>query len=348
MERLISLLILSLTLTYGTCGKRLQWNKISGFNDFGNYYTCLKIDNNKGIDSTATVSVAVGDMNFSFVANITNHHASATKKYSYTRNNKKFHIYSPEYGIMLIGNDNDTILISLSNIIKSHVIENLTVLKINAITATNQERQIIESGVYDIQYPERSFSIRISRTDGNWLVEAGSGDMTEVIRPVIAPIYLKKIGFYCAPGGAIDINQATLHFEDKTNSQMIYTDESEIYQALSMSKGPLSGIWTYADREMDESLLRMGGNYKIAIVDNDDGYNIIYLEGARIKSNLWHPGMLKAILKQTNIPGVFNTEWIDAEFNILNNELPAQIDNEGYLSISFPYQNSKVRFIRIK
>lgn len=349
MRRLLTILFSILALSTAIYGKRVQWNRFAGFNDFGNYYTELSLDNTAARDLTAIADLAVGDKNFSFVANILNRHSSPTKNYSYIINDKKQNIKSPDYGLVLIGSNNDSIILSLKSEVQNNAIEDKNVVSLSVLYATPQGREQQDRAITNIQNAEGSFSIRISRTNDKWVIECGESELSESAHLQLPGFDLQSMGFYTSPGGAITVNQASLHYADDYVAPICrYADEEALFNALDRSIGALSGVWTYADREMEESLLRMGGNYQLAIVDSDDGYEVIYLEGARTHGESWSPGMVKAYLHQTDMPGVYNVEWIDAEFNTLNNELLGQIDSDGYLVITFPYQSSKMRFMRIK
>ena len=112
---------------------------------------------------------------------------------------------------------------------------------------------------------------------------------------------------------------------------------------MSSSRDPMEGIWVIFDRNLDESLLKPGGDYVLAIVREGERYLMIYLEGAAVNSQKWSPGMIKGILNPTYFNGIYDTEWIDAECQSLNNGVKSQYGEGETLTIQFPYHSSSLR-----
>lgn len=132
-------------------------------------------------------------------------------------------------------------------------------------------------------------------------------------------------------------------------SEAVMTIE-EIEARLRRSSRALEGKWQLLDRSMEEDLLRLGGDYRLAIVEGKEGeWNILYLSGAEINAGAWQPGALKGRLRPTDVGGLYDCEWIDAEFKPLHHSVKAQHDAAlRTLTISFPYQNSTLRLIKTR
>ena len=121
-------------------------------------------------------------------------------------------------------------------------------------------------------------------------------------------------------------------------------DVARLEDYLEASSDPMECRWRILDRSLDEDLLRQGGDYMLATVKSEtSGYDLIYLSGARVNPDDWQPGMLKGRISPSDIAGVWNVEWIDANGASLHNEIKAQRDSNGTLSIQFPCQNSLIR-----
>ena len=98
---------------------------------------------------------------------------------------------------------------------------------------------------------------------------------------------------------------------------------------------------------MEEKWLRLGGRYTLAVVRADDGYDLIYIDGAQVKKSLWQPGMLKGHLARTAFNGSYDLTWIDATLEPMGEEAHASIENGIILTLSFPVYSSQVRLARV-
>ena len=183
----------------------------------------------------------------------------------------------------------------------------------------------------------------VTATPGELSVVAGSH---EPIRVLSYPNQLSEIstfGFSAAPGGEILISDISFKPERKPAENY---NPAEIPALLAGSNDPIEGYWQIFDRSLEESLLRLGGDYKLAVVKDHDRYAIIYLDGARVNAAQWKPGMVKGWLTPGVFPGLYSLEWLDAEGKPLSNSLSAQLTDEGVLTIQFPYQSSEIRLRR--
>ena len=50
---------------------------------------------------------------------------------------------------------------------------------------------------------------------------------------------------------------------------------------------------------MEDTWLKMGGRYTIALVETSTGYDVIYIDGAQVKKSQWHLGMKKGEMTKT-------------------------------------------------
>lgn len=158
-----------------------------------------------------------------------------------------------------------------------------------------------------------------------------------------------SIGVYLCPGTRLqpeELRLSTTRFH--SDEVPLWSDGELLDEYLEGSSDPMEGYYAVLDRSMEESLLRMGGDYRLAIVRAEDGYDLVYLSGARVNAGAWSPGMVKAHLSPSGIGGVWNVNWSDAMHRSLFHDIKAQLSAEsGLLNISFPYQSSSLRLIRI-
>lgn len=120
-------------------------------------------------------------------------------------------------------------------------------------------------------------------------------------------------------------------------------------------EGP-EGIWHFLDRDTDNRSIRLGGEYTIAIVADEESapgnnapksYTIIYFDGAKVENGSWKPGMKKGRLTATSFQNHYNLSWITADMQYLDTECNARLSNDkSIISFNFPIYGSTVRFSR--
>lgn len=152
-----------------------------------------------------------------------------------------------------------------------------------------------------------------------------------------------SIGFYIAPGGAITPSDIRLTLDASSLPPSPWEDPDILDGYLQSSLDWMEGYWQILDRSLDEALLRLGGDYRLALVRELDGYDLIYIQGAKVNAGKWSRGMVKARLRPSGITGIWNVEWIDSMHKPMAHDLKAQADRNGTLTIQFPYQDSQLR-----
>lgn len=151
--------------------------------------------------------------------------------------------------------------------------------------------------------------------------------------------------FESSPAAHIAVSDVTLTDGDAGRKLVAtqWADRNHLADYLAYSKDDLEGYYVLFDRNLEETLLQMGGDYRLAVVRHGEAYDIIYLDGAKVNGALWHPGMLKGRLIPGAFPGIYDVEWIDAEGLVMSHSLKAQTGDGGVLTLQFPYQQSVVR-----
>ena len=107
----------------------------------------------------------------------------------------------------------------------------------------------------------------------------------------------------------------------------------------------MEGIWGVFDLMLEDDRLRMGGDYLLALVKSDTGYDILYIGGAVKNPSSWSPGILKGRLVASPFEGIYNVEWIDVTGKTVEG-IKAQSDN-GLLRLVFPDDSSELRLRKV-
>lgn len=185
---------------------------------------------------------------------------------------------------------------------------------------------------------ERGVRISIGKEELQTVLEAS------IVRPVGAV----QVGYLVGPGSRVAIERAvlTIEREDQVAPSTLWTLEA-LDEYLANSIDPVEGYWRYLDRDMEEKWLRIGGRYTLAVVRTDDGYDLIYIDGAQIKKSLWNPGMFKGHMVKTVFSGNYDLTWIDATMEPIGDDSYATIENGVILTFNFPVFKSQVRFAKV-
>ena len=189
-----------------------------------------------------------------------------------------------------------------------------------------------------VDVDERSVSVSIGKNDLQYVLEAS------VTRPAGAV----RVGYFVGPGARVAVERAVLTIG---NDNQVETATPWTLDALNehfeTSTDPVEGYWQYLDRDMEDTWLKLGGRYTIAVVSAEDGYDIIYVSGAQVKKSQWQPGMKKGHIKKTIFSGNYDLTWIDATMEPIDEDAYAAIENGVILSLNFPVYKSQVRFAKV-
>ena len=180
-------------------------------------------------------------------------------------------------------------------------------------------------------------------------VSIGKDELQQVLETVVKrPGGAVGVGYLVGPGARVAIERAVLTIENEKQvpATTLWTMES-LDEYLSNSSDPVEGYWKYLDRDMQDEWLRLGGRYTLAVVRADDGYDLIYINGAQVKKSLWHPGMLKGHMTKTIFSGNYDASWVDATMEPIDNDVQASIENGVIMTLSFPVFKSQVRFAKV-
>lgn len=180
-------------------------------------------------------------------------------------------------------------------------------------------------------------------------VSIGKEELQQVLEASITrPTGNVRVGYLTGPGSRVAIERAVLTIENEnqvTTTTLWNPDALDEY--LTASQDPIEGYWKYLDRDMEEKWLRMGGRYTLALVRADDGYDLLYIEGAQVKKSMWQACMKKGHITGTVFSGNYDLTWIDATMEPIGEDSYATIENGLILTLNFPEYKSQVRFAKV-
>lgn len=222
--------------------------------------------------------------------------------------------------------------------------------------------KVIERGITDsrvlaecsinkgISLEDEMNTISIDVDERGVKVAIGKNELQEILEvPVARPSEAVAVGYLVGPGARVAIERAVLTIDNEkqvmTTSTMWTREALDEYFAVSSD--PIEGYWQYLDRDMQDEWLRLGGRYTLAIVRADDGYDIIYIDGAQVKKSMWQSGMLKGHMTKTVFSGNYDATWIDATMEPIDKDVQASVENGIILTLNFPVYKSQVRFSKV-
>lgn len=324
-----------------------HWNRARGYEPFA-YATPseILIDNtsDKTIKDYFKLPDSFEDIQLIFRAQ--NSNSNPNKKYPYYTNDGAFHTRkNPKWGFFFTTQSSDTIKIVIDKTETDRIIGSKTVACITLYTGKfNTPREfIIENGV-DCYSGVNQWKFTAGK--GTISLFAGNRKYNKVFETDLAGVDFTGFGFICESAGAIMVSDISVNCHNpKINSAD--TDYLSRLNDPNRRKSSLEGKWMVFDRTLEESLLKMGGNYQLGLIKEGKDYVVIYLDGATINKSEWISGKIKGRLIATPFKDVFDVEWIDAEGEILSKDIKAQIEDNDILTIQFPYHSSQLRLRKI-
>lgn len=194
---------------------------------------------------------------------------------------------------------------------------------------------------------------RLIRRGGEYILSGGNrlyDTRLQVMAPELTP---DSIGLFVAPGGRISADHMSLNvLADRMPAAR--TDVSHFADAdvrnsyFSRSEDPVEGEWEIFDRTLDDTQLRVGGEYRLAIVARNGGYDMIYLSGSQKNASTWRAGMAKGSLEATSFGNVFDVVWLDPAHSPIQGEIKAQFSAPDVLVLQFADHASTLRLRKTK
>lgn len=339
--------------------RAFYWNEYFGYGDFGKTSgTTLMLENTSDELLIKTIKIDAEKSDFSFSARVENKYIDSRQRYTYTDYSigSRCRINDPAWGVLVRSTDgNNSFLLQLS-------IGESTDWEYTAqdcISAGLYKWIEGDSSIYRLELIDKKIlfdsdveifrgknSVTVSRTGDSLNFMVGRG-VEKKLFSVSVDACFSELGFVVFPPCRVEVETIELEISDDLKAELSseFTD-SALTDYLHTSTDASEGYWKVLDRSFDENLLRMGGNYTFAMVSRDYGYDLLYVSGAEVCAGNWSTGMTKARLISTDINGVFKIVWFDSEMRALQKDIVAQIENGNVMTITFPYQNSKLRLYK--
>lgn len=187
------------------------------------------------------------------------------------------------------------------------------------------------------------------QADGTLRIIAGRTLQAELFDSIplnVTPADISAIGV-AAHAGSMEISRVNML--TSPGSDIVHNGLSldEIQSSITQPDDPYTGYWTLLDTTFDTSRILSGGQYRLAMIPGaDEGYDLIYMDGALINPASWTAGLIKAHLWPTPMPGIYNLQWIDAEHIPVPGHAILQFNGTDLCTISFPSHSSTFRLHR--
>ncbi|MDE6238009.1 MAG: LysE family translocator [Muribaculaceae bacterium] len=273
-----------------------------------------------------------------------NLHNAPGKSYAISDEKGSPKVKHPHWGILIKekGGQTDTISIYTRD---NHLDETYgrTALLFNHSDGMSEEK----NEGFDFFTGENAYRLTLKRDSG--ILEGGNREYKPILSWRSEYAEADSIGFFVSPGGELAISYWDVDYPETVEDNEVreYGNKDILETYLLRSGDKREGIYVMLDRSLDEDYLRPGGNYRLAMVaDGTDGYELIYLSGAEKEAESWQPGMVKASLRPTGIPEIYDVIWRDAAGRKISTEVKAQI-SLPIISISFPYLSSEIRLRKV-
>lgn len=192
-------------------------------------------------------------------------------------------------------------------------------------------------------------SYKLSVKSDGLALSAGNRKWIPVVNLAAPKFQADSVGIILPPGASITLDNISLeitsHGTGRAGAEMSHFANPDVRStAFARSRDAYEGEWEIFDRSFDDSHLRVGGTYRLAMVKSDYGYCLVYLSGAQKNADDWEPGATKARLRNTAFSNVYDVEWFDPAGRPLDGEIKAQFDNSPpILTLHFADHNSTLR-----
>lgn len=335
-------------------------------NRFGSIIRCegatisddfLTLDNKTSVISILTDTATISSDHYRLQVRAANEHNSPRRSYTITDDNGNNHrINHPSWGVAFDINEDQTeywaAILQCINTDINDDINDRRIANISLIHHHNGNDEMISSRQIDkdINLYDGFNSLEVIIRKNELMVSVGDDELNEVMRIAYehnanTPV---KVGCLVGAGAKVKIEREVIAFtKDETICQDTEWTMDRLKQYFEQSTDPVEGFWQYQDRDMEDRWLRLGGRYTLATVANDNGYDIIYLNGANTRSELWHTGMLKGRMTRTIFSNHYDLMWVDATLKPITQDAYATIENGVLLTLKFPVYKSQLRLSKI-
>ena len=353
-SRLLAALF-SLSLLPGAAvavGETRYWNPRRGYSPFADSVPALLDADSVGIPSR--LAPVGGSDSFTFTFRLNNLHAVPGKRYAFIgENGGKKNVSMPGWEMLAVGSGDGVSIAVTTAEGRSDGVSTRPVMRLIARDLSDNT----EIGAAEIAdgiglFGERNL-FALSRSGDKWRLCGGRSRQKELLAFIHPSTPTDSVGFSVSPGGLVEVSHLSLQTDEpprEADATWPWSDGEQLAAALAeVPADGLEGVWRIYDREMEESLLRLGGDYTLAILPDGEGsgFDIVYLDGAKAGGSAWKRGDCKGHVSPSPFAGIYEVTWLDASRKPLDHEIRGYLDGDGLLTVRFPYQNSVIRFGRI-
>lgn len=324
--------------------QRRHWNKSRGYHPFAHATReGIHIGNKSGSIIRDIIPFQQSHADFSVTFRASHLSDNPTKRISYVDGTNKKHLSgSQEWYFYLTSSGRDTLAMS----IRTAEIEKTISSAPSLLLTLSYSGETIPDASIAIDNGISLYSgtnvWKISVDPSEITVHVGNKELRKALKITTLQESFSGFGFGVSPGGELLISDISLSWKEGPGNLRKYNPD-DLADRFSDSEDPMEGYWTIYDRTLDESLLKTGGNYNLAIVKEKDCYRIVYISGAQISPGKWEPGMTKGLLIPDPFPDTYSVIWYDSEGNPLSKDIKAQSGEGNTLLIQFPYHSSTLR-----
>lgn len=317
----------------------------------------LVADNSSAQPLMVIDTTAIGAKAYRYQIRVANEHNAPRRSYKViATDGNQMRIASPVWGMVFDMNQNGTdywaVMLQCSN---SDVNDDLNDRR--AMTASlvhyrsdgdidTISQQVLDKGV-NLHSGFNTLQAQVSQDE--IIISIGDKELKQIIQAARhAPPYPVKAGCCIGGGAKVKIERSVLALSagESVSEHTSWTLET-LQQHFDSSIDPNEGFWVYQDRDMEEKWLRLGGRYKLAVVATSTGYDIIYIDGAVTRNELWTPGMLKGRMTETIFSNHYDLMWIDATLQPISEDAYATFENGVLLNLKFPIYKSQLRLSKV-
>lgn len=320
-----------------------NWNPGRGYHPF--IHACREgvlLENSSDTLLYDYISLDSVGNNFSLSFRSRNFNSDPHKNYLYYNNEgEPRSIKFPQWGFF-ITSVADTLIVTVENKEKEGAFESFpaTELKINYLKSGLSRKMLIKK---NLSTYNKDNLWHIENTREGITLSAGDKSLEERERGLPSIERITGFGFFSGWGGKLLISDIKASYSSAESSYS-FSNTLQMEDYFKKSKDQMEGFWTPFDRNLEENLLKFGGNYTLACFKNDEGYDFLYIDGAVVNKENWAKGDLKVRLTPTPFKGIYNVVWIDAMKKPMSFDIKAEEGEGNTLTFQFPYQDSSFRF----
>ena len=322
--------------------RTVYMNRERGYKDFQHASDSSLLIGNV-TNTPVTDMVALGDYDaMRWRMRVSNTHARHNTAYIYyDSGGKSIKTKYPGWGIVLKSGEQATTISFVTIDERTDETYSSPHVEMTVKSGGKETAQKTLSSGFDLYDGPNAF--QLSLEGSNWQLSAGNREYKEITSGELTS-KLDSIGFVVMPGGEIKVENIIIQqngIEDVSHS-VIGACALEFDAA-----DDLEGEWGIYDMNIDEKMIKTGGDYRLAIKKSKDreGYDIIYLSGAVTNGGKWKQGMVKGSITPLPFDSVYDIEWVGASGKTLKG-IKAQKESD-ILTLQFPLHASTLRLRKI-